>query len=143
MPVKPVPDGFRTVTPYLVVEDVPRLIDFLKAAFGAVETERVDGPGGRVAHAEVRIGDSIVMMGGAMERFPAIQTMLYVYVPDADAVYGQALQAGATSVMEPANQFYGDRSGGVKDPAGNTWWIATHVEDVPRDELQRRALARA
>ena len=138
MAVKPVPEGFRTVTPYLVVNDVPRLIEFMKGAFDAVETERTVDGSGRVAHAQLRLGDSMVMMGQAMEGFPATPAQIYLYVPDADAVYRQAVKAGGTSLMEPANQFYGDRSGGVQDPTGNKWWIATHVEDVSAEEIARR-----
>jgi PhnB protein len=100
-------------------------------------------PGGAVLHAEVRIGDSMLMLtdgGGDWKPMPAA---LYLYVNDADATYQRALTAGATSVMEPVTQFYGDRHGGVKDPSGNIWWIATHVEDVSPEELRKRAEARA
>lgn len=139
--VSPVPDGYHTVTPYLTVKGVAGLIDFLKQAFDAVETERLPGPDGKVGHAEVRIGDSVVMMGEAPgEPMPA---MLYLYVADADASYKRALEAGATSLMEPADQFYGDRSGGVKDPFGNCWYVATRKENVSPEELRRRAQARA
>lgn len=138
MAVKPIPDGYHSVTPYLMVENAGKLIDFLKQAFGATETERVSRPDGGVMHAEVRIGNSPVMMGEPMGR-PAMPAGLYLYVEDVDAIYAQALAAGATSLMAPADQFYGDRSGGVTDPAGNTWWIATHIEDVPHDELAKRA----
>src|SRR5437867_10828831 len=119
---KPIPVGFHTVTPYLVSEGVPRLIEFLDAAFNAVEVERSIDGNGRVMHAEVRIGDSMVMIGEAMDRCPAVSTSLYLYVPDIDAVYCQAIQAGGVSLMEPADQFYGDRNAGVQDPAGHKWW---------------------
>lgn len=140
MAVKPIPDGYHTVTPYLVVDGADRLIDFLKQAFGAEEKFRMPTPDGKVAHAEVTIGDSVVMMGDAAagEAEPT-SAMIHLYVEDADASYQRALDAGATSVRELMNQFYGDRSGGVKDFAGNVWWIATHVEDVPQDEFARRA----
>ncbi len=121
MTVKPIPDGFHSVTPYLIVEGVPGLIDFLKAAFDAKEIHRTDLPDGRVMHAQLQIGDSMVMMGEAMEGLPAKPASLYLYVHDADAVYKRALEAGAESLMEPADQFYGDRNAGVKDPTGNTW----------------------
>lgn len=137
-----IPDGYHSVTPYLVVEGLPKLIDFLKAAFDGVETERVPGPDGKIAHAEVRIGDSVVMMGEAGEEWKPMPAMIYLYVSDADASYKRALDAGATSLMEPADQFYGDRNAGVKDPSGNLWWIATRIEDVSKEELQRRAEAR-
>jgi len=139
MAVKPIPDGYHTVTPYLTVQGVPKLIDFLRQAFEAREVERMAQPDGTIRHAEVRIGDSVVMMseaGGEREPMPSA---IYLYVHDADAVYQRALQAGATSLMEPADQFYGDRSAGVKDLSGNYWWIATHKEDVPPEELKRRA----
>lgn len=139
MPVKPIPDGYHTVTPYLLVEDVEKLLEFLKQAFGAKETERIPSPDGTVTHAEVRIGDSVIMMGKPRGEFRPLPSMIYLYTENVDAVYKRALQAGATSVMEPADQFYGDRNGGAKDPLGNLWWIATHQEDVSHEELIRRA----
>lgn len=141
MAVKPIPDGYHNVTPYLVVPGVARLIDFLKNAFGAQEIERMTRPDGSVGHAEVRIGDSVVMMGEPAGEAPAMPATIYLYVEDTDAAYRRALEAGATSVMAPADQFYGDRNAGVKDPCGNQWWIATHVEDVPPEEMARRAEA--
>jgi uncharacterized glyoxalase superfamily protein PhnB len=141
MAVKAIPEGYHTVTPYLVVQGAPKLIDFLKQAFDAQERERMARPDGTIGHAEVKIGDSIVMMSEASEQWKPMPTGIYLYVNDTDAVYKRALQAGATSVMEPANQFYGDRSAGVRDPSGNNWWIATHQEDVAPEELKRRAEA--
>ncbi|HXH10729.1 MAG TPA: VOC family protein [Alphaproteobacteria bacterium] len=141
MAVKPIPDGFHTVTPFLVVQGASTLIDFLKQAFDATEVFRMADPDGAVMHAEVKIGDSIIMMGEASGEHKPMPVGMYLYVNDVDAVYKRALQAGATSQMEPANQFWGDRQGGVKDPAGNLWWIATHIEDVPPEELSRRAEA--
>ena len=143
MDVKPIPEGYHTVTPYLVVDGADKLIDFLKQAFGAEERFRMAGDGDRVGHAEVAIGDSVIMMGDAAtapsgRSFPA---MIHLYVENADEMYRKALEAGATSLREPADQFYGDRTGGVTDPFGNQWWIATHVEDVPPDEIARRAEA--
>jgi PhnB protein len=137
--VKPVPDGYHTVTPYLVVRDVPRLIDFVAQAFGATELKRAARPDGSIMHAEVAIGDSKVMMGEPMPPAPPMPGCLHLYVVDTDALYHLALQAGATSLREPTDQFYGDRMAGVQDPAGNQWWIATHTEDVPAAELARRA----
>lgn len=141
MAVKPIPKGYHSVTPYLVVEGVAKLIDFLRQAFDAQEIHRMRRPDGTIMHAEVRIGDSIVMMGEPMGEFHAMPGGLHLYVNDADAVYKRALQAGAISMREPANQFYGDRTAGVKDPVGNHWWIATHKEDVSPEELQKRAEA--
>ncbi len=141
MAVKPIPDGYHTVTPYLTVQGVPKLIDFLKQAFEAQELERMTQPDGTIGHAEVRIGDSVVMMGEARDEWKPMPSGIYLYVNDTDAVYKRALQAGATSIMEPADQFYGDRSAGVKDSSGNHWWIATHKEDVSPEELKKRAQA--
>lgn len=143
MSVAPIPAGFHTVTPYLVVADVRRLLEFLQAAFGAETLDCVAGPEDRIMHAQVRIGDSMVMIGGANEQFPPLVSALYLYVPDTDALYERAMRAGAESLMEPADQFYGDRNAGVQDPSGNMWWIATHLEDVPSDEIARRAQARS
>lgn len=141
MPVKAKPDGYHSVTPYLVVDGAARLIDFLEQSFDAEEVERFAAPGNRVGHAELRIGDSRVMLGDAHGEHKAMQAMLYVYVNDVDASYQRALAAGGTSVQAPTDQFYGDRSGGVKDPCGNVWYIATHIEDVSPAELKRRAQA--
>jgi PhnB protein len=137
MAVKAIPDGYHSVTPYLIVKGAAQLIDFLKEAFGAQETFRMPGPEG-IMHAEVRIGNSVVMMSDAMGEYGPMPTMLFLYVEDVDAVYKRALQAGATSTQEPENQFWGDRAGAVKDAFGNQWWMATHVEDVPFEELERR-----
>lgn len=142
MTVKPVPDGYHTVTPYLVVQDVAGLIDFLEQAFDAQEMVRMGSPDGSIMHAEMRIGDSMVMMGEAGENNPPMPAMLHLYLEDADAAYRRALEAGATSLREPEDQFYGDRTAGVKDDFGNQWWLATHIEDVTPEEMQRRAEAR-
>lgn len=141
MPVRPIPEGYHSVTPYLMVQGVPKLIDFLREAFDARETERMTNPDGTVMHAEVKIGDSVVMMGEAGDEFKAMPGVIHLYVHDMDATYVRALEAGATSLREPADQFYGDRSAGVKDPSGNHWWIVTHIEDVSREEMLRRAAA--
>ena len=138
MPVNPIPAGYHSITPYLLTKDTSKLIDFLKSAFGATAVASVANPDGEIMHAEVKIGDSMVMIGtkkGA-ETAPA---MLYLYVTDVDKTYQQALEAGGTSVMAPADQFYGDRNAGIKDPCGHSWWIATHIEDVAEDELKIRA----
>jgi PhnB protein len=130
MAVKPIREGFHTVTPYLMVREAVKLIDFVKEAFAATELFRGTGSAGGI-HAEVRIGDSMVMIGGAGtwngEPMPAA---IHLYMDDVDAVYKGALQAGAASLSEPADQPYGDRIAGVKDPFGNVWYIATHIEDV-------------
>jgi len=139
MPVKPIPDGYHTVTPVLTVHGAAKLIEFLKQAFDAKEVYRLLGPEDIVMHAEVKIGDSMVMLGEATDEWKPMPATVAIYVEDADAWYKRALQAGATSVREPADQFYGDRSAGVKDFAGNQWWIHTHIEDVPPEEIKKRA----
>jgi len=126
--VKAVPEGHHTVTPYLVVSGVAKLIEFVKQAFGAKEVFLSKRADGSVQHAEVKIGDSIVMMGESAEKqFPG---MLHLYLEDVDAVYQRAMGAGAKSLREPADQPFGDRMGGVEDEFGNQWWIATHTKDV-------------
>ena len=139
MAVRPIPEGFHTVTPYLVVQGADKLIAFLKHAFDAQEIHRTMRPDGAVMHAEIKIGDSHLMMSEGGGPFPAMPAAFYLYVKDVDAVYKQAIQAGGISVGEPVNQFYGDRSGGVKDAFGNIWWIGTHVEDVPPEKLEKLA----
>ncbi len=136
---KSIPEGYHTVTPHLIVQGAPKLLDFLKQAFDAKEKYSLTGPDGAIMHAEVKIGDSMVMIGEAMGEWKAMPASIALYTDNADALYKRALEAGATPIREPADQFYGDRSGGVKDPAGNHWWIATHIEDVSPDELKKRA----
>jgi len=143
MPVESIPEGFHTVTPLLSVKGAGRLIDFLKAAFGAEEVFRLPAADGSVMHAELRIGDSILMLGETMEDCSYMPASLYLYVPDADAVYKAAIDAGGESLEAPVDQFWGDRVASVRDFAGNRWWIATHVEDVESDEIAKRAQAMA
>ena len=135
------PPGHHTVTPGMVVPGVPRLIEFLAEAFGGVQEQRYDGPNGHVMHAEVRIGDSVVMMGEPIEGFPPMPCMLAVYVDDVDATYRRALDAGAKSLEEPADQFYGHRTARIEDPSGNKWSIHTVVEEVSEEEMNRRMAA--
>jgi uncharacterized glyoxalase superfamily protein PhnB len=138
--VQAIPDEYGSVTPYLVVDGADELIGFLKDTFGA--TLRGDdvmrGPDGKVGHAEVQIGNSIVMLSDVPPEGGATQAMLNVYVEDCDAVYKKAVAAGAESVREPADQFYGDRTAGVKDKWGNQFYISTHIEDVSMEEMERR-----
>lgn len=143
MAVKPIPDGYHSITPYLVVDDAERLLDFVKQAFGAEEMFRMDGPDGAVAHAEIRIGDSIVMVGDASGSMSgqAMPATIYLYVEDTDATYRRAIEAGGSSVEEPADQFYGDRRAAVSDAVGNQWFIATNVEDVSPEEMAKRVKA--
>lgn len=140
--VKPIPDGFHTITPYVIVDGAEKLIRFTKDAFGAqANHEPTRRPDGTIMHATLKIGDSMLMISDASEYAKASPVMLYLYVPNVDAAYQRALKAGATSVMEPADQFYGDRSAGVKDAAGNQWFFGTHIEDVSPAELEKRAAA--
>ena len=147
MAVKPIPDGYHSVTPYLIVNAGQRALDYYKQAFGASELFRMDAPGGKIGHAEIQIGDSRVMLSdenpawGAKAPTPGVSTpvQLMIYVADVDATFKQALAAGAKETQPIKNQFYGDRSGTLTDPFGHVWTIATHVEDVPADEMQRRA----
>lgn len=139
--VKPIPEGFHTVTPYLTIKGVARLLDFLRDAFGAQELHRSSGPDGRIIHAQVKIGNSMVMIGEAGEEWPARPSTIFLYVENADATYQAALNAGGQVVRELKNEFYGDRMGGIKDPSGNDWWIATHIEDVSPEEMARREAA--
>jgi uncharacterized glyoxalase superfamily protein PhnB len=141
--VKTVPEGYHSVNPFLIVEGASKLIQFLKQTFDAKVEESVNGPDGRIAHAEVTVGDSILMMSDATPKYGAAASHLYVYLENVDLTFKRALEAGASSVQEPADQFYGDRTAGVKDPTGNYWWIAQHVEDVPPEELERRIKARS
>jgi len=131
MAVKAIREGFHTITPYLIVQEAENLVEFVKQAFAATELSRGIGSAGGL-HAEVSIGDSMLMIGGGGawkgESAPAT---LYLYLNEVDTVYQRALQAGATSITEPTDQPYGDRVAGVKDPYGNVWYIATHIQDVP------------
>ena len=137
---KPVPKGFHTVTPYITAQGADKVIAFMQQAFGAeFDHEPMKRPDGSLMHATLKIGDSMVMIAEAPEPAKAMPASLYLYLPNVDAAYQRAIKAGATSVMEPADQFYGDRCGGVKDPAGNQWFLATHIEDVQVAELKRRA----
>lgn len=138
MAVKPVPDGFHTVTPYLVVTDARKFLDFARRAFDADLVELHEYPDGTVMHGQLRIGDSMLMFGEGNEQWKATTTGLNLYVPDSDALYRRALAAGGQSLMEPMTHYYGDRSSGVVDPCGNFWWLSTHVEDVAPEELKRR-----
>lgn len=122
-----VPEGYHTVTPYLVVKGVPRLIDFVERAFGARERQRMLRPDGSISHAEVELGDSVIMLGEAQSEAGTMPGMIHLYLGDVDGAYRRALDTGATSLREPADQPYGDRMAGVKDDFGNQWWIAKPI----------------
>jgi PhnB protein len=144
---QPVPEGYHTLTPYLSVDDATAAIDFYERAFGAKERGRMAGPDGMIAHAELEIGDSIVMLADPFPQFTTrppkelggTSVGVFLYVEDVDAVYKQAIDAGATSTMEPDDMFWGDRFGSVTDPFGHSWQIATHVEDVSPEEMAKRS----
>lgn len=147
--VKAIPDGYHTATPYLTIKDAAAALDFYKRAFGATEVMRMTTPDGKVGHAEIRIGDSAIMLS---DEFPEMDArspqliggspvMIHLYVEDVDAFVRRAVEAGARLQHTVENQFYGDRGGKLADPFGHVWWVATHVEDVPPQELERRAAA--
>lgn len=140
MSVHYIPKGLNNITPYLLADDADKLITFLQAVFDAVIEDQFKMPDGKTAHAQLRIGDSVIMLGGKPGA-TGNDFMLYVYVKDVDAVYKKALAMGGISVMEPVDQFYGDRSATVKDAFGHQWCIATHIEDVSDEEMQKRAKA--
>jgi uncharacterized glyoxalase superfamily protein PhnB len=133
----PAAPPYNTVTAVLTIDGAEGAIAFYKQAFGATERARMAGPDGKIMHAEIVIGDSVVMVNDAIQG-PATQSKLHIYVPDCDAVYGQALAAGAATEMPLQDMFWGDRYGTVKDPYGNSWGVATHKEDVSSEEMQRR-----
>jgi PhnB protein len=149
MAPKPIPEGYHSVTPYLAIDGASEAIEFYKKAFGAKERGRMDAPGGKIGHAELQIGDSVVMLSDALPQFSTraptelggTSVSVFMYVEDVDAVVKQAVDAGATVEMEVQDQFWGDRFGSVRDPFGHNWAIATHVEDVPPEEMAERAKA--
>lgn len=140
MPKNP-PEGYNTITPYIISPDPEGLIDFVEKTLGGTLMNRFDRDDGSVQHAEVRVGDSVLMIGGANDEFPPFPLMAHVYVDDVDQVHAKAVANGARSVQEPEDQFYGDRTSGVTHSDGNTWWLATRVEDVDPEEMARRAAA--
>ncbi|MDB6043144.1 MAG: Glyoxalase/bleomycin resistance protein/dioxygenase [Gammaproteobacteria bacterium] len=149
MATKPIPDGYHTATPYLIVNGAAEAIEFYKRAFGATELLRMTDPQGRIGHAEIRVGDSVIMLADehpdmgyrGPRSMGGSSVSILLYVDDVDTIFDRALSAGATVQRPIANQFYGDRSGKLEDPFGHVWSIATHVEDVPPEEMRRRAEA--
>ena len=149
MAVEAIPEGYNTISPYLAVDDAEKAIEYYKKAFGAEETVRMNGPDGRIGHAELKIGDSHVMLS---DPFPQSSTTpptelggtsgsIFMYVEDVDAVVQKAVDAGATVTMEVEDQFWGDRFGSITDPFGHNWSIATHVEDLSPEEIEERGKA--
>ena len=144
--VKPVPDGHRTVAPYLAIKNAASALEFYKKAFGAIETYKLIIPDGRVGHAEIRLGDSLIMLadefpefgGKAPESLGGSPVSIHLYVDDVDVFVKKAVGEGARELKPVADQFYGDRSGQLQDPFGHLWWVATHKEDVAPEELQKR-----
>jgi PhnB protein len=147
--VKPIPEGYHNVTPYLIVDGAAKAIDFYRKVFAASEKMRMAAPGGKVGHAELTIGDSMIMLADehpemdnrGPHAFKGAAVSLMVYVPDVDATVKTALASGAKVVRPVENQFYGDRMGTIEDPFGHRWYVATHVEDVPPEEMAKRAAA--
>lgn len=138
MAVKPIPEGYHTITPYLIVEGADKLIEFIEKVFGGKVTTKVQDDTGRINHAEMKVGDSMLMLAEAGAEWKPTKTMLHLYVEAADETYQKALDAGAEMVREPVDQFYGDRNATVKDAFGNIWGISTHIEDVSDEEIERR-----
>jgi PhnB protein len=144
--VQPIPKGYHTVTPYLIIDGAAKAIDFYKKAFGAIELVRMPGPDGKIGHAEIRIGDSPVMMADANSKMGhrspndlgSTPVSIVLYVEDADKIFNQAVSAGAKSLRPMEDQFYGDRMGTLQDPFGHVWSVGTHVEDVSPEEMKRR-----
>jgi PhnB protein len=146
MAVKPIPEGYHTLTPYIAVDDAKKAIEFYKRAFGAKERVVMPGPNDIIAHAELEIGDSLVMLSDPFpqstltppKQLSGATGALFMYVEDVDEIVQQAVDAGASITMQPENQFWGDRYGKVKDPFGHEWQIATHVEDLSPEEIAKR-----
>ena len=149
MSVEAIPAGHRAVTPYLIVRNAGKVLEFYEKAFGAIETYKLMMPDGRVGHAEIRLDDSVIMLadefpefgGKAPDTLGGSPVCIHLYVEDVDAVFKRALAAGATQRKPVMDQFYGDRSGQLEDPSGHLWWVATHKEDIPPEEMQRRVHA--
>jgi len=139
MPVNPIPKDYPRASPFLMVPDINKEAEFLTTVFDAVESERIQLPDGTVKHVELRIGDSVIMLGEDSGHMGEMNSMTYIYVEDTTVAYEKALAAGATSVMPPDKQFYGDINAGVRDSFGHYWWIATHVEDLTEVELNQKA----
>lgn len=149
--VKPIPEGYHSVTPYLIVNGGAQAIEFYKTAFGATELIRMARPDGKIGHAEIRIGDSVIMLADENPAMGSLSpqavggtpVLIHLYVEDADAVFNRGVAAGGTVERPLKDQFYGDRTGGIVDPFGHRWYVATHKEDVAPEELKKRAAAAA
>lgn len=137
--VQPIPEGFSTVSQFIMADDVEKIINFCQKAFDAQIVSELRSSDGKIWHAQVKIGESMILFGDTMGMHAGTTSCTYLYVKDANAMYQKAINAGGKSVQEPKDMFYGDHSGGITDPAGNYWFVATHIEDVKQDELERRA----
>lgn len=138
MGVKPIPEGYNNVIPYLICKDTAKVIEFAEKTFGAKLTEISKAEEGKIYHATIHIHDSAVMLSESSQKWPALSAMLYIYVDDVDMVYKKGLDAGGESLREPTNEFYGDRVCALKDSSGNQWWIGSHIEDVSPEEIAKR-----
>src|SRR5260370_17786017 len=149
MAVKPIAEGYHSVTPYLIANDATEAIEYYKRAFGAIELMRMPAPGGKIGHAEIKIGDSPIMLADEFAEigYKSPQTLrgspvsIMIYVEDVDTVFARAITAGGKEQRPVKDQFYGDRMGTLEDPFGHVWHVATHKEDVPAEEMERRAMA--
>jgi len=149
MATKPIPEGYHTLIPYLAVDNATEAIEFYKKAFGAKERVRMPGPNGKIGHAELELGDSVLMLADPFPQFSArppkelggTTTSIFMYSEDVDAAVKKAVEAGATVLMEPDDMFWGDRFGSVSDPFGHVWSIATHIEDLTPEEIAERGKA--
>jgi PhnB protein len=147
MAVKPIPEGYPAVIPYLAIDGAAEAIEFYKQVLGATETVRMDAPGGKIGHAELKIGDSLIMLADEFEEMGHVSpkklggspVSICVYLDNVDAVYAKAIKAGATEIQAVEDKFYGDRAGSFKDPFGHNWNVMMHVEDVPPEEMEQRA----
>lgn len=135
-----IPEGYHSVTPYIMSTNAQATIDFLKQTFDATEKEIIRTEDGKVGHGEIRIGDSIIMISDSSDQHPFNPSMLYVYVPNVDETYKRGITAGGQSLREPTDEFYGDRSAGMKDASGNQWWMATHQKTVSNEKMQEEYL---
>lgn len=138
MSVKPIPDGYDNVIPYLICKDTDKVIEFAQKTFGASVDGIQKNENGIIMHASIHIRNSAIMLSEGSDKWPSMPAMMYIYVTNVDETYKKGLDAGGESLREPTNEFYGDRSCGLRDVSGNQWWIATHVEDISHEEMNKR-----
>ncbi len=138
MSINPIPERYKNVIPYLICNNTDKVIEFCQKVFDAKLTDITKRDDGKIVHATIHIRDSAVMLSEFSEKYPPFPAMMYIYVEDVDSVYKKGIDAGGISLREPTDEFYGDRSCGLKDTSGNQWWIASHIEDVSNEEIERR-----